>query len=336
MVVDHRQPEDRKNAGIENDAASEGDTTSDTDSQPQTSSRQDQVDSSLDTAGLERIVKLAASIVAPVTVLTALLFYFGFARTNALYSWFGIDASTLGFSTQDYLVRSVEAVYVPAGTLILAILFLLWVHSVVSLRIGAPSRKSGLPISVFVLGFTGLLLFARGVAGVLLPSLSNNDFLITPLCLGLGTLFVAYALHLQRRLRKSHRNSASDQVALLRGVNSALVILLVLLSIFWMTTNYAKAYGRGFASQLSQRLDRQPAVAIYSTDRLYLHGTGVVEHELSSMAGIYHYKYTGLRLLIQSRGRYFLLPEDWNRHSDAAIVLPDNDKLRFEFMPGSN
>jgi uncharacterized membrane protein YbaN (DUF454 family) len=252
MVVDHRQPGDRKNAGRENDAASEGDTTSDADSQPLVSSGQDIAESSLDTAGLERIVKLTASIVAPVTVLTALLFYFGFARTNALYSWFGIDASTLGFSTQDYLVRSVEAVYVPAGTLILVILFLLWAHSVVSLRIGDRPRKPWLFILVFILGFTGLLLFGRGIAGILLPSLSNNDFLITPLCLGLGTLLVAYALHVQRRLQKPHRNPASDQAALSKGVNSALVILLVLLSVFWMTTNYAKAYGRGFAFQLSQ------------------------------------------------------------------------------------
>jgi uncharacterized membrane protein YbaN (DUF454 family) len=336
MIADHRQPGDRENAGRENDAATKADATSDADSQPLASSGQEVADSSLDTAGLERIVKLTASIVAPVTVLTALLFYFGFARTNALYSWFGIDASTLGFSTQDYLVRSVEAVYVPAGTLILVILFLLWAHGVVSLRIGDRPRRSWVLVQVFILGFIGLLLFGRGIAGILLPSLSNNDFLITPLCLGLGTLFVAYALHLQRRLRKPHRNLASDQADLLRGVNSALVILLVLLSIFWMTANYAKAYGRGFASQLSQRLDRQPAVAIYSTDRLYLHGTGVVEHRLSSTAGVYHYKYTGLRLLIQSRGRYFLLPEDWARESDAAIVLPDNDRLRFEFMSGSN
>jgi uncharacterized membrane protein YbaN (DUF454 family) len=335
MVVDHRQPEDRKNAGRENDAVSKADATSDADSQPLVSSGQNVADSSLDTAALERIVKLTASIVAPVTVLTALLFYFGFARTNALYSWFGIDASTLGFSTQDYLVRSVEAVYVPAGVLILVVLFLLWAHGVVSLRIGSPPRKSWILIPVLILGFTGLLLFGRGVAGILLPSLSNNDFLITPLCLGFGTLFVAYALHMQRRLRKPHINPASDQAALLRSVNSALVILLVLLSVFWMTTNYAKAYGRGFAFQLSQRLDRQPAVVIYSADRLYLNGTGVVEHRISS-TGLYHYKYTGLRLLIQSRGRYFLLPEDWNRESDAAIVVPDNDRVRFEFMPGSN
>lgn len=336
MVVDHRQPGDRENAGRENDAVTKVDATSDADSQPLASSGQKVSDSSLDPAGLERIVKLTASIVAPVTVLTALLFYFGFARTNALYSWFGIDASTLGFSTQDYLVRSVEAVYVPAGTLILVILLLLWAHSVVSLWIGNRPRKSWLLVLVSILGFTGLLLFGRGIAGILSPSLSNNDFLMTPLCLGLGTLLVAYSLHLQRPLRKSHKNPATDQAALLRGVNSALVLLLVLLSIFWMTTNYAKAYGRGFASQLSQRLDRQPAVAIYSTDRLYLHGTGVVEHKLSSTAGLYHYRYTGLRLLIQSRGRYFLLPEDWNSQSDVAIVLPDNDTLRFEFMPGSS
>jgi hypothetical protein len=327
MVVDGRRSEHPQDAGGEQAAAGGSDATSDADVRPP-------APPSLDTAALERIIKATASVLAPVTVLTALLFYFGFARTNALYSSFGIDASTLGFSTQDYLVRSVEAVYVPAGILILTILLLLWLHQLVSQRLADPARKFWLPPAAVVFGIAGLLLFARGIAGVALPSLSNGDFLVTPLCLGSGTLFIAYALHIRRRLRAPQREPEAERAALTRGVNLALVILLVLLSVFWMATNYAKAYGRGFASQLSQRLDRQPSVVIYSTDRLYLHGNGIVEQTLPASGGAYHYRYEGLRLLIYSRGRYFLLPEGWDRSRDPTIVLPDAGSLRFEFKPG--
>ena len=326
MVVDRRRSAQRQDAPGEQAAAGGPDTTSDADARPA-------APGSLDTATLERIIKATASVVAPVTVLTALLFYFGFARTNALYSSFGIDASTLGFSTRDYLVRSVEAVYVPAGILILTILLLLWLHQLVSQRLTDPPSRFWLPGAV-VLGVAGLLLFARGIAGVALPSLSNADFLVTPLCLGCGTLFIAYALHLRRRLQAPEGKQEPEQAAFSRGVNSALVILLILLSVFWMATNYAKAYGRGFASQLSQRLDRQPSVVIYSTNRLYLHGGGIVEQRLPASGGAYHFRYEGLRLLIYSQGRYFLLPEGWDRSRDPTIVVPDADSLRFEFKPG--
>lgn len=54
-----------------------------------------------------------ASFVAPTTFVTALLFYFGFAYTDALYEQFGVDAATLGFSSQDYLLRSASPLFIP-------------------------------------------------------------------------------------------------------------------------------------------------------------------------------------------------------------------------------
>ncbi|QGZ52628.1 hypothetical protein GPZ77_33930 [Streptomyces sp. QHH-9511] len=58
---------------------------------------------------------MLATLLAPTTFIGALLLYFGFAYTDALYAHFGVDAATLGFSTQDYALRSAGALYVPAG-----------------------------------------------------------------------------------------------------------------------------------------------------------------------------------------------------------------------------
>jgi hypothetical protein len=46
------------------------------------------------------------------------------------------------------------------------------------------------------------------------------------------------------------------------------------------------------------------------------------------------YRYSGLRLLVRSGGKYFLLPKDWLHATGAAIVLRDTRELRFEFEAG--
>ena len=60
----------------------------------------------------ERWVSFAAGIVTPMTLITALLFYFGYVSARSQYEYFGIDVDTIGLSTQDYVMRSPAA---PAG-----------------------------------------------------------------------------------------------------------------------------------------------------------------------------------------------------------------------------
>ena len=60
-------------------------------------------------------------------------------------------------------------------------------------------------------------------------------------------------------------------------VSLVLVVLLVVVSLFWATTNYAREYGRGRADQYARQLAVRPGVIVYSADRLFLNGPGVVE-----------------------------------------------------------
>ena len=61
----------------------------------------------------ERWVSFAAGIVTPVTLITALLFYFGYVSARSQYEYFGIDVDTVGLSTQDYVMRSPQPLLVP-------------------------------------------------------------------------------------------------------------------------------------------------------------------------------------------------------------------------------
>src|SRR3954453_23501261 len=68
-------------------------------------------------------------VIAPVTLLSALAYYFGRQYVSARSSYFGIDATLLGFSTQDYLVRSADALFIPLGALALASLLCVEIDS---------------------------------------------------------------------------------------------------------------------------------------------------------------------------------------------------------------
>jgi hypothetical protein len=288
--------------------------------------------------GLERVVQVATAIIAPTTVLTALLFYYGWIRTNALFQYFGVDATLLGFTTQDYLLRSTEALYAPLGTLLVVGLAGIWAHSQVEAWLAR--RRGGLPrrtaLAVAAVGVLGLALFARGVAGVAVPRLSRDGFLVTPVCLGLGAILGAYAQWLWRRLRQPQGRRGGASLPRWPGlVGLGLVAMLVVLSLFWATTDYARAYGRGRAVAYARDLTVRPGVVVYSAERLFLQGPGVRESALpAGEHASYRYRYSGLRLLTEAHGRLFLLPAGWTTTDGAAIVLAAGDQLRVELTRG--
>src|SRR5206468_3932674 len=98
------------------------------------------------TLAIRSMLEMAGLIVAPVTLLTALLYYFGWVRSNALWLHFGIDPSTIGFSTQDYLLRAIGALYVPLGAMLIFGLLLLECHQEVARWIKLRRHVGGLKL----------------------------------------------------------------------------------------------------------------------------------------------------------------------------------------------
>ena len=60
-----------------------------------------------------RLAGLVRSVVAPATLISGIAYYFGWRREQAFAGYFGIDASLLDFSSTDYVIRSVDALFVP-------------------------------------------------------------------------------------------------------------------------------------------------------------------------------------------------------------------------------
>src|SRR4051794_36152386 len=86
---------------------------------------------------LGQVAGSVAQVVAPLSVLTALLFYFGYASSRARYLYFGIDVDTIGMSTQDYVMRSPEPLLTPLLVLTLLAVLVAVIHERVNRRVRA-------------------------------------------------------------------------------------------------------------------------------------------------------------------------------------------------------
>jgi hypothetical protein len=262
-------------------------------------------------------LELIGLVVAPTTLLTGLAYYFGWTLTNARASYFGIDPSTLGFSMQDYLLRSADALFVPLSAVVFAALAALAIHAVVSSRLSERSRTAILRAS-WLCGAAGSVLLALGIVAVFRPLPFPTHYLFAPVSPGLGAALLAYAVYLRR--------------GWLSPLAVGLVAALVVLSTFWTASKYADALGRGRAKKLERSLSTRPSVVVYAKQRLHL--DRAKETRLGRHDSAYAFRYDGLRLLVRSGGKYFLVPDDWSRENGVAILLPDTDELRLEFSPG--
>lgn len=272
------------------------------------------------------------SVVAPTSLVTALLFYFGWQRTSVQAHDMGLHESLLGFSTHDYVLRSIDPMRWPllVGTVaaLLAVAGHLWLVDWVRTEPARARRRRlrRLTITGEVLGALGLVL---GTATSRINTRSHLVYLAAPLLVTAGVVLAGYSLHVHRRFvatRPRGKRPAED--AQLRLVASSLMVLLLLLSMFWSVDRYASVKGEDLATQIARDIDYWPRVTIYSAKRLALQPP-VTETDLGDDAAAYRFRYTGLTLLFKAEGKYFLRPTAGAPAVN--IVLADRDDLRLEF-----
>ena len=69
--------------------------------------------------GFEKWMGFLSSFVAPLTLVTALLFYFGYVSTREFFRYFGVDVDIIGLSSQEFVMRSPGALFIPVMVLTL-------------------------------------------------------------------------------------------------------------------------------------------------------------------------------------------------------------------------
>ncbi|CAA9221802.1 MAG: hypothetical protein AVDCRST_MAG10-716 [uncultured Acidimicrobiales bacterium] len=273
-------------------------------------------------AAVLRSVRGIATFVAPTSLITALLVYFGWVWTDALSRYLGLDESLFPFSTRDYVLRSLTPAFGPLITLLLATLVAQWAHGALLRRIDRGLSTAFIP---WLAAAAAVLLVVSLLTAVFGDDAGRNLF--TPMGLFTGIALLAYAASLAAaRRRKATKGRALPPSG--SGLRLVVVLLLLAVALFWEVSVYAAYTGRHAGELLIDELDCRPDAIVYSDQRLRV---GVAEQVLGDAGAPDAFRYTGLKLLLRSGGRYFLLPVDWAANP-RTIVLPDSSAQRLEFV----
>jgi hypothetical protein len=277
---------------------------------------------------MPRVLRTLLALLANVTIITALLVYFGWRRSETQARRLGIDESILGMSTRDYLLRSVG----PVLALLVGVAVAGLVGAAVDRRVAPWVRRSG---SVERPSAVAFVLGVLSAGWLILPAMAflaglvwrTPAFVLFPASIGVGIVTMLYAAHLRR---PESVDSDEQRRSALRLASGGLLIGVCL---FWTASNYAQVLGAGLADDLVAQVSSLPAVAVYSEQRLHLEGPGVTEADLGGGTGDVRFRYAGLRFLEHTGGRYFLLSDRWTPASGAVVVLPDDDRtVRLDFV----
>jgi len=280
------------------------------------------------------VLERLSLVIAPSTLVIALAFWFGWTLTNARSAYFGIDSSTLGFSTTDYLLRSADAAFVPVAVTLLAILMAITLHGLVRHAAMTPRGFNAVVIGAISGSTLVAVLTLFGIWAMFEPLPVATYYLVPPVILGLGPALMAYSLWILRHVRAPNGQKAGWAVPAWERSGYVIAAMLVLLGIFWAASLYAAALGRGRAQALADNLSSRPAVTVFSAKSLGINALGVTVTKIATSSSAYKYRYSGLRLLIHSASKYFLVNDGWSRDRGVTIVLQDTPDIRLEFRPG--
>ncbi|GGM74768.1 hypothetical protein GCM10012275_51820 [Longimycelium tulufanense] len=270
-----------------------------------------------------QLLRWLATLLANVTVLTALLVFFGWRRAHFQARSLGLDESIFDLTTTEYLLRSVDAAF--AAVLLLSLAGLIWALVDGPLSRWAARNEAG-PVSRTVLAvFAGSWVWLPMLFGLIWQWRPVIGFVGVPVSFGAGVLLSLYALHLRRQ-----RVDPSERTRVRAGLVKGFAAAVATVTIFWSAGHYAEVVGRNLARDFEPR--QKPAVVLYSEQRLHISAPGTEELPLDAIDSGYRFKYTGLRLLDRSGGKHFLISEGWPRADGVLVVLPDDLATRLEFV----
>ena len=283
---------------------------------------------------LPRLLKVVGGIVAPTSLLTGLLFYFGRSRSAGYYRYFRVNSTVLDLSTNDFLFSGVDGLFVPVAVTGLLVLVVLWLNRLLLTRVPAPALRRVVRVLVPVAGLAGAVLLTLafvylftegGVFGVNSPT--------GGLCLAIGVVLLVYAVRLVRLSLPPPPESARRRSGATGLAEWGAAFLLVSIGLFWAADGYAFGVGTGGAMTLHRALPTQPEAVLYSQQSLSLSAPGVTEVRCSDQEAAYRFRYDGLRLVRQAGNQFLLLPATWERADGVAVLIPRSATVRLEFGP---
>jgi hypothetical protein len=282
-----------------------------------------------DVVPISGALRALAVVGPPITIATALLFYFGWALTAEQSRAMGVDESVFAMSTRDYVLRSLSALFVPL--IVGSSLLLLWVvlHGWLLDLLSHARHRDAVRLGARILAWSAWAL--TPCLGLLLAvALPSWRPLVVPLSLALGFLLTEYGLRLRGLADEAAGRTESARPSWVPQLRGVLVGVLVTAALFWEVANFAEVVGRGKADRVLDSSNDYPFVVVYSKDDLQLAAPGVSAEVLPGEESDFRFRYSGLHLLQRTGGRYFLVPHDWSPTVSPLIVLRDEASIRLE------
>ena len=274
-----------------------------------------------------RGLRVFGAILAPTTVLTALLFFFGTRHATYFCERFGVHYSVLGLTAPDYLIRSADGMFVPLTVPAAAGLAVLWgyrfLHAALAPRTWRVLTKRAVPVLVSL----GVVLVSLGIAGLAVPTLLYAVPGLPGVCVALGVISFPVAERLHATVSGRH---VAGAVPVVRWT---LTFVLASIGLFWAVNDYSAAVGSARAYEYETKLGDMPETVVFSSKDIGVRGPGVTATPCSAPDSAYRFRYDGLVLVLQSGGQSVLLPKGWNSRDGVALVLPRSGDVRLEFLP---
>lgn len=267
-----------------------------------------------------QVLQNISAVIAPATLLTGIAFYFGWRRVNAFDGYFGLDSGTLGYSSHDYILNSLNALFLPVIVVLIVLIALALGHAYVTdaHKKGRRSPQTLHRVNQVALILGGLLLIVGGLSAFAAFPF-NTPYLVATLFPAAGVLLIAHAVHQRELLRGDPPLSTATRV---------FVGLFVAVCLFWAAGLYAQRLGRSEAASVASHLDELPGVSFSTGSRLPMPGAVPI----STSA----YGYNHLRLLAVGNGTMFLLPDGWRHGHGSLYPVPQSSTTQLQFVPPSS
>jgi len=313
---------------------------------------------SMDTS-VPRMLAAVFRVVAPTAILTALLYYFGWARTDAAARRAGLDESLFGFTTTDYVLRSVGPLLQPLGIALLAVVGVAVIAGVLRRLVRQHVSSGDLgPEQMDNLGWALLVVATIAIlaGALLLPTVRTQNpghlagFLILAGALLLWALLSMGQIqreHLEEETQLRHEligggeapagRHIAEITSQSRGWILGAIAALVLVGLFAIVLRLAYEDGEASINDFARNLSSQPELIVTAPTPLDVDLPGVDVAVLPPSEDYQvgaRFRYSGLRLLQEANNRLFLVTPDFGRTDKpwAVAVIPHTDDLRLDFV----
>ncbi|MGW5781056.1 hypothetical protein [Streptomyces sp. NPDC003863] len=262
-----------------------------------------------DLYGPSALVKI---VVAQGTFIAALMFYIGAIYTSTYYDYFNLRWGSLNLGFSQVALESLNLLnldmLVAAGcvSLLICVSWSRRPRGVTRIEAAAARWYPLLVIAGIVLLALWQEIQPYGWAG--------------PLAIALG-LLLSQCRDAEGRRPQGFRRQAVPVFA--AGV-----------FLFWTVTNVAWQQGRQDAQAHAAAVTSWTGVLVLSTRPLSLPTDSVREEKLSNNL-LHPYRYSGLRLLTEHDGRYFVVPRNWDARVDEIYVIRESEAIWIALTPGT-